>query len=99
MRALLALLPAACAAEAPTAPPAAPPAAPPPAAEAAAQTPCGAAGYANGLIGADIAAVTLPAELNHRVIYPDHAVTEDFVPERLNIHVDEDGTVLRLACG
>jgi hypothetical protein len=33
----------------------------------------------------------LPKE--HRVLGPDSFSTADFKPERLNIHVDEDGTV------
>ena len=66
--------------------------------DAARDDPCGAADYA-GLVGANVAAVTLPANLNHRVIYPDTAVTMDFVPERLNVEVTADGTVVRLRCG
>ena len=113
MRPLALLLLIACAAEAPPpaaeAPPPAsapptvvdpdlPPVAPPPGALVT-DTTCGAEDYAEGLFGANIAAVTLPAELNHRVIYPDQVVTQDHRPERLNIHVAEDGTVLRLTCG
>ena len=51
------------------------------------------------LIGAQIAAVTLPADLNERVIAPDSAVTMDFNPTRLNIHTDEAGVITRLSCG
>ena len=110
MRPLALLLLIACAAEAPPPasepptvvvpdrPPVAPPVAPPPGALVT-DTTCGAEDYAEGMFGANIAAVTLPAELNHRIIYPDQAVTQDHRPERLNIHVAEDGTVLRLTCG
>lgn len=59
---------------------------------------CGADDYA-GLVGTPIAAVTLPAELGARVIGPGDVVTTDFVPERLNIEVDEDGVVTGLRCG
>ena len=104
----------ACAAEAPeaatragtdappvaTPAPATPPAAPPTTAmPSETETPCGAEDYASGLFGADIATVTLPRDLDHRIVRPGLAVTDDLVPERLNIHVDEDGTVLRLSCG
>ena len=108
MRLLVLALFAACAAEAP--PPAAAPDAPrvppappapsgPPPERIVTETPCGAEDYAAGLFGANIAAVTLPADLDHRVIYPDQVVTQDHVPTRLNIHVDEAGTVLRFSCG
>lgn len=70
----------------------------PPATDAAAEDLCGASGYAS-LIGANIAAVTLPVSLNHRVIYPDTAVTRDYRRERLNIDVTADGTVTGLRCG
>ncbi|CUH23684.1 Peptidase inhibitor I78 family protein [Jannaschia seosinensis] len=59
---------------------------------------CGADGY-RGLVGANIAAVTLPAELNDRVIGPDTMVTMDYDPTRLNIRVDEDGRIVELYCG
>ncbi|KAF2276051.1 uncharacterized protein EI97DRAFT_458556 [Westerdykella ornata] len=29
----------------------------------------------------------------HRIVPPNSFQTTDFVPERLNVHVDEDGTV------
>ncbi len=59
---------------------------------------CGASGY-QSLIGANIAAVTLPAELNHRVIGPNDAYTEDHVPSRLNIFTDENGAIITVRCG
>jgi len=34
-----------------------------------------------------------------RVIRPNGIVTQDYRPNRLNIHVDDAGTVLRLSCG
>ena len=59
---------------------------------------CGAGDYA-GLIGKNLAAVTLPADLGARVIGPDTAVTQDYRPDRLNIHTDDDGTITELTCG
>lgn len=52
-----------------------------------------------GLVGAQVAAITLPADLEHRIIGPDTMVTMDYVPERLNIHTDKNGRVLRISCG
>jgi hypothetical protein len=34
-----------------------------------------------------------------RVIAPGDAVTQDFSPDRINIHVDELGIIRRLSCG
>lgn len=59
---------------------------------------CGAKGY-EGLIGSNVAAVSFPADLLHRIIPPDGVVTMDFVPERLNIRVDESGIIERFDCG
>lgn len=59
---------------------------------------CGAAGY-QSLVGAQIAAVTLPADLNARVIYPDTVVTLEFNPKRLNIAVNAAGRIERVYCG
>lgn len=39
----------------------------------------------------------LPKE--HRVLKPDSMSTMDHKPERLNIHVDEDGTVKNVRYG
>lgn len=59
---------------------------------------CNASSY-NGMVGTSIAAVTLPSDLNHRIIGPDTAVTFDYVPERLNFHVDRAGKILEITCG
>ncbi|GIT92753.1 hypothetical protein JANAI62_30100 [Jannaschia pagri] len=59
---------------------------------------CGASEYAS-LVGANIAAVSLPAEVNDRVIGPDTIVTQDYVPTRLNIRTDAQGVILALDCG
>lgn len=60
--------------------------------------PCDAAGY-QAMLGAAIAAVTLPASLDHRVIGPDTIVTQDFVATRLNFYTNKDGVITRIACG
>ncbi|WP_201774376.1 I78 family peptidase inhibitor [Jannaschia aquimarina] len=60
--------------------------------------PCGAEGYAS-LVGTNVAAVTLPADLNHRILAPGGIATTDFVPDRLNIETDAEGTITRLYCG
>ena len=59
---------------------------------------CPAADYA-GLVGANLAAVTLPADLNARITGAGRLVTADYVPERMNIRVDRDGTILDVTCG
>jgi hypothetical protein len=59
---------------------------------------CGAERY-RSLIGTNVAAVTLPAELDFRVIGPGEAVTMDFVETRLNLRTDADGTILEVYCG
>ncbi len=59
---------------------------------------CGAGDY-QSLVGSSIAAVTLPADLNHRVIGPDDAYTMDYRPDRLNIYTDEDGIITEVKCG
>ncbi len=59
---------------------------------------CGASDYAS-FIGTNIAAITLPADLDHRVVGPDSILTQDFVETRLNINVDENGVIQSLTCG
>lgn len=60
--------------------------------------PCGAQGY-TGLLGSSLAAVTLPADLNDRVLRPGDAATTDYDPSRLNIELDETDTIIGLSCG
>ena len=36
---------------------------------------------------------------DYRIIKPDSMVTMDYVPDRLNIHVDDDGTIIKQDCG
>lgn len=59
---------------------------------------CPAADY-RGLIGEPLAAVTMPADLNTRVIGPDTMVTMDYVSERMNIYLDESGVITDITCG
>ena len=59
---------------------------------------CGASGYAS-LVGTNIAAVTLPADLDDRVIGPDTMVTMDFRPTRINFMVDAEGVITEVRCG
>lgn len=59
---------------------------------------CPAAEY-QWLVGEEFSAVSLPEDLKVRVIRPGQAVTMDYMFERMNIHLDEDGVVLRVACG
>lgn len=51
------------------------------------------------LIGRNIGAVTLPANLPQRIISPGDALTEDFLPYRINVFVDEKGWIARITCG
>ncbi|MFV0302295.1 MAG: I78 family peptidase inhibitor [Paracoccus sp. (in: a-proteobacteria)] len=50
------------------------------------------------LVGSNIGAITLPAGLTHRIITPGMAVTEDYNPDRLNVHVDDKGWITRVEC-
>ena len=50
------------------------------------------------LVGTNIGAVTLPQGLTHRIITPGMAVTEDYNPDRLNIHVDDKGWITKTEC-
>ena len=60
--------------------------------------PCGAQDY-TALLGAPLAAVTLPADLNDRVLRPGDMATTDYDPSRLNIELDDAGTIIGLSCG
>ncbi len=59
---------------------------------------CGASNWAN-LVGKNISAVTIPADLNARMIYPDTIVTRDYQVDRLNFYMTKDGEITRVACG
>jgi hypothetical protein len=96
----IALLAAACTPPAETPPPEEPVAgtpAPQTAAEATAQDTCGGSSYAS-MVGSNVAAITLPADLNHRIIAPDTMVTQDFNPERINFITDANGVITSIEC-
>ena len=59
---------------------------------------CDAAEYA-WLVGQNMAAVTLPADLPHRLYRESDIVTREYRPERLNGVADAGGTIRRLWCG
>ena len=59
---------------------------------------CGAAGY-QPLIGSNVAAITLPAGLPHRILGPNDVATMDHRPDRLNIMTDENGVIIEVKCG
>jgi hypothetical protein len=65
--------------------------------EATAQDTCGASGY-RAMIGSNVAAITLPAGLNHRIIAPDAVVTQDFSAERVNFLTDANGVITSVEC-
>jgi hypothetical protein len=60
---------------------------------------CGAAGMQRMVGKGDdvLAAFTLPQ--GTRFIYPGTPVTEDFRPDRLNIDIDQSGTIIGVWCG
>lgn len=51
------------------------------------------------MVGRDLASVTMPADLEARIIGPDTMVTMDYDPLRTNIYVDDAGTITRAQCG
>lgn len=61
-------------------------------------TACGAVDY-QWLVGENLAAVTLPSDLNARIITPGTVITMDYNPRRMNIVVDERGYIIRVYCG
>lgn len=59
---------------------------------------CGAENY-QALVGTNIAAITLSADLYHRIIGPDTIVTKDYRIDRINFYTDENGIITQIACG
>lgn len=59
---------------------------------------CGASGY-QSFLGTNVAAINLPAGLNHRIIGPGDGYTRDYIRERLNIFTDENGDIIEVRCG
>lgn len=62
------------------------------------ETSCQASGY-ESMIGKPVAAITLPASLNHRIIGPDTMVTYDYIEDRVNFYTDKNGVIERVECG
>lgn len=59
---------------------------------------CGAEGY-QWLVGQQLAAVTLPAKAEMRIIEPGMAVTMDYKADRMNVRLDETGAIMSVTCG
>ena len=60
---------------------------------------CGAPGL-QGLVGQNRKVLnTMKFGQPVRIIEPDTAVTMDYIAERLNIELDEAGTITRVSCG
>lgn len=62
------------------------------------QESCNMATHAD-LVGQNYGAITLPANLPHRVIGPDQRVTMDYRADRLNLYVDDKGWIQQVTCG
>jgi hypothetical protein len=78
--------------------PASPPAQAPALRELAPDT-CGAGGLA-ALVGGpagNLRTVVLPGPV--RIVGPTSIVTEEYMADRLNVHTDARGTILRIDCG
>lgn len=59
---------------------------------------CGAAGY-QGLVGAQLAAVTLPAGLNMEIVEFGAAPPSPDDPSRILMQLDTQGRITRVYCG
>lgn len=59
---------------------------------------CDASAY-RGLIGAPAAAASLPQSDMLRVYGATDIVTQDYLPQRTNVVVGEDGLIQRVTCG
>ncbi len=69
-----------------------------PAVDPSGEDTCGRDGW-RSLLGANIAAVSLPASPDVRVFGEGDPVTQDYLPTRANIVYDESGTIIRVYCG
>lgn len=67
----------------------------PPPAEAQACSPLAWA----SLVGTPVAALSLPAGLEHRIYRRGDMVTADYIENRLNIVTDAGGTIVEVSCG
>lgn len=52
-----------------------------------------------GFVGQPLAAVTLPAGLNSRIVRPGTILTQEYDAGRVNFHVDETGVITKVICG
>ena len=52
-----------------------------------------------GLLGTPVNQADLTGQDPLRIIPPNSAVTMDYNPERLNIEIDESGTITSVTCG
>ena len=52
-----------------------------------------------GFVGANVAAITMPADADVRITGPGYMATMDYRVTRANLEVDEDGVVQRVTCG
>ena len=61
--------------------------------------PCG-ANWLQGMVGQPLSyAYATDAAMNARILRPDAVVTMDYIPHRLNFHVDKADMISRIACG
>lgn len=51
------------------------------------------------LVGTPVAAISLPAGLDHRIYARGGMVTSDYRENRLNIVTDAAGTIVEVSCG
>lgn len=51
------------------------------------------------LVGQNIGAVTLPSGIPQRVLTPGDVMTQELMPARVNIYVDDKGWISRITCG
>lgn len=51
------------------------------------------------LVGTPVAALSLPAGLEHRIYRRGDMVTADYSEHRLNIVTDAKGTIVEVSCG
>lgn len=58
---------------------------------------CGAEAYRH-LIGSNVAAVTLPADANVRIVMPGQPVTDDLRTDRVNLIADANGIITSVEC-
>lgn len=52
-----------------------------------------------GLLGASLAATTLPSDANIRIVMMGDLVTTDFDPQRVNFQIDAAGRIADITCG